>query len=151
LGHVGRASEYAEVAGQRKGFTDPDIVEMFIEETGVDILAIAIGTAHGVYDGEPQLDVDLLKEIRRRVDIPLALHGGSGCTDAQFREVVAEGISKVNVATDLFLTAGSRIHDAAAGGESSYHAFGQIATGAFEDRCGYYLDLFNASGSADRD
>jgi fructose-bisphosphate aldolase, class II len=150
LGHVGRASEYAEVAGQRKGFTDPDTVEMFIQETGVDILAIAIGTAHGVYDGEPQIDVELLKEIRRRVDIPLALHGGSGCTDAQFRAVVAEGISKVNVATDLFLTAGSRIHDSAVAGESSYHAFGQVATEAFEDRCGYYLDLFSAIGSADR-
>ncbi len=151
LGHVGRGSEYADVETRRKGYTDPDIVEMFVAETGVDILAIAIGTAHGMYDGEPQIDVGLLKEIRRRVDIPLALHGGSGCTEAQFREVVAEGISKVNVATDLFMTAGKRMHERAVAGESSYHAFGQVATGAFEDRCGYYLDLFHATGSADRE
>lgn len=151
LGHVGRGCDYADVETRRKGFTDPDVVEMFIEETRVDILAIAIGTAHGMYDGEPQIDVDLLKEIHRRVDIPLALHGGSGCTEAQFREVVAEGISKVNVATDLFMTAGRRIHERAAAGESSYHAFGRVATGAFEDRCGYYLDLFSATGSTDRE
>ena len=148
LGHVGRGSDYADVKSRREGFTDPEVVERFVEETGVDILAIAIGTAHGLYDGDPQVDVDLLKEIRRRVDIPLALHGGSGCTDAQFRAVVAEGISKINVATDLFVTAGQRMHESAVTGESSYHTFGRIATEAFEDRCGYYLDLFSATGSA---
>jgi fructose-bisphosphate aldolase class II len=151
LGHVGRGSDYADVEARRKGFTDPDTVALFIKETGVDMLAIAIGTAHGLYDGEPQIDVELLKEIRRRVDIPLALHGGSGCTEAQFREVVAEGISKVNVATDLFVTAGERIHDQAVAGEASYHAFGRMATEAFEARCGYYLDLFSATGSANRE
>lgn len=150
LGHVGRGSDYADVDARREGYTDPDAVEAFVEATGVDILAIAIGTAHGLYDGEPQIDVDLLKEIRQRVDIPLALHGGSGCTEAQFRAVVAEGISKVNVATDLFMTAGRRMHDRAVAGETSYHAFGRVATEAFEDRCGYYLDLFGATGSADR-
>ena len=78
LGHVGSGNEYQNFGGQRKGFTDPAAAERFAAETGVDFLAVAIGTAHGVYVGDPQIDLELLAEVRRRVSVPLVLHGGSG-------------------------------------------------------------------------
>jgi fructose-bisphosphate aldolase class II len=149
LGLVGRGSAYEDLDLRRKGFTDPDTVEEFVAQTGVDFLAIAIGTAHGLYDGEPQLDIDLLREIRSRVDIPLVLHGGSGCTDDQFRTVIQAGISKVNVATDLYATTGRRLAKCAAQAEgAAYFSMTRAAVESFEERCGFYLDLFGASGKA---
>jgi len=148
LGHVGSGTEYQGFGAQRKGFTDPDSVEQFVEETGVDFLAIAIGTAHGLYAGEPQLDLDLLHEIRGRVDIPLVLHGGSGLSEVQFRSAIAAGISKVNVATDLFVTTTKRLVEAADAEDVSYFSLGEASIASFCERCSYYLDLFGASGRA---
>jgi len=83
------------------GYTDPDDAEKFVRETGISSLAVAIGTAHGIYKGEPKLDVERLSEIRRRVSIPLVLHGASGVPDDAVRECIRRGISKVNFATEL--------------------------------------------------
>jgi fructose-bisphosphate aldolase, class II len=148
LGHVGSGREYQSFGALRKGFTDPDTVEHFVAETGVDMLAVAIGTAHGLYDGDPELDLGLLREIRARVEIPLVLHGGSGCSDAQFRAAIDAGIAKINVATDLFRAAGQAITDAVHAGQTSYWAFSKVATDAFSERAGYYADLFGATGKA---
>jgi ketose-bisphosphate aldolase len=153
LGHVGHGSEYASFGGLGKGFTDPDRVEQFATETGVDFLAIAIGSAHGVYRGEPRLDIDLLQEIRQRVDIPLVLHGGSGIPDEQFRAAILAGISKVNIATDLYMTTAKRLidrirEDMAKPEGMTYGALGMTAVESFSERCGYYLELFGASGKA---
>lgn len=148
LGHVGSGKEYQSFGAQRLGFTDPALVERFVAETGVDMLAVAIGTAHGVYQGDPQLDLDLLREIRRRVEIPLVMHGGSGLSNEQFRAAIANGIAKVNVATELFMTSAQRIAAAARGGDSSYFDVNRIAAAAFQERCGFYIDLFGASGKA---
>ena len=73
----------------------------FVEKTGIDSLAVAIGTAHGVYKGEPKLDLNRLSEIRKLVDVPLVLHGTSGVSDEVVTECVNRGICKVNYATDL--------------------------------------------------
>ncbi|MGB9596568.1 MAG: class II fructose-bisphosphate aldolase, partial [Candidatus Poribacteria bacterium] len=148
LGHVGRGSEYQSFGALRKGFTDPDTVELFVKETNVDFLAIAIGTAHGLYQGDPQLDLDLLKEIRSCIDVPLVLHGGSGCTEEQFRSAIRSGISKINIATDLFMTAGKKLVEVAKGENPSYFSMCNSATEAFRDRCMYYVDLFGATGKA---
>ncbi len=148
LGHVGSGREYQAYGAQRKGFTDPDSVERFVAETGVDMLAVAIGTAHGLYQGDPQLDIDLLRAIRARVEIPLALHGGSGCSDAQFRATIENGISKINVATNLFRAAGQAVADTAQAGETSYWSFSKVTTEAFEAQAGYYADLFGATGKS---
>ena len=72
-----------------------------MEETGIDSLAVAIGTAHGIYKGEPKLDLVRLSEIRERVSIPLVLHGASGVPDETVREGIRRGICKVNFATEL--------------------------------------------------
>jgi fructose-bisphosphate aldolase, class II len=146
LGHVGSGSEYRAFGGQRKGFTEPAAVPAFVAETGVDCLAVAIGTAHGLYDGNPCIDLDLLRDIRARVDIPLALHGGTGVSEQQFRAVIAGGISKINVATDLFITAGRRVAELARSGKDGYFDFSKTATDAFCERCAYYIELFGAAG-----
>lgn len=82
-------------------YTNPDDAAKFVAETGVDSLAVAIGTAHGLYKGKPRLDFDRLSEIRRRVSIPLVLHGASDVPDELVRRAISLGICKVNIATDL--------------------------------------------------
>jgi len=148
LGHVGRGTDYGDLEAVRKGFTNPADAERFVEETGVDYLAIAIGTAHGVYKGEPLLDLELLQEIRRRIDIPLVLHGGSGLSEAQFRAAIEGGIAKINIFTDLALTAGHRMLEKAHQEDASFFSLLSAVHDAFRERCGYYLDLFGASGRA---
>ncbi|MDR2525446.1 MAG: ketose-bisphosphate aldolase [Oscillospiraceae bacterium] len=81
--------------------TDPAQAAEFCARTGVDSLAVGIGTAHGFYPGTPVLDVERLSLIRAKVDVPLVLHGASGLSDAQIRDCVARGICKVNFATEL--------------------------------------------------
>lgn len=146
LGHVGRGAEYEDLETRRQGYTDPGDAVAFVEQTGVDVLAIAIGTAHGLYAREPQLDLDLLREIKSRVDVPLVLHGGSGLTEAQFRASIAAGIAKVNVATDLYVTTGRRMVEAAYEDGQSYHSLSKVAVDSLVERVGYYVDLFGASG-----
>ena len=82
-------------------YTDPKLAKEFVERTGVNSLAIAIGTAHGLYKNEPKLDYERLKEIKKVVDIPLVLHGASGVPFNSVRETIIEGICKVNIATEL--------------------------------------------------
>jgi fructose-bisphosphate aldolase, class II len=148
LGHVGSGSEYQSFGGQRKGFTDPAAAERFAAETGVDYLAVAIGTAHGVYAGDPHLDLDLLAEIRRRVSIPLVMHGGSGLSEEQFRGAIRCGISKVNVATELILTTGKKMVAAAQTEKNGYFDLSRTAVESYKTRCLYYLDLFGTVGQA---
>jgi tagatose 1,6-diphosphate aldolase GatY/KbaY len=82
-------------------YTNPDQAGEFVARTNIDSLAVAIGTAHGLYKGEPKLDFDRLAEIRERVSIPLVLHGASDIPDELVRKAISLGICKVNVATDL--------------------------------------------------
>lgn len=99
LGKVGGKED--DLDGGDGGYTDPSEAKEFVEKTGVDSLAVAIGTAHGIYKGEPKLDLNRLSEIREVVDVPLVLHGTSGVPDDAVRECVNRGICKVNYATDL--------------------------------------------------
>ena len=105
IGHVGQAAtgdgEHTDM------YTTPEEAKAFVEATGVDALAIAIGTAHGAYKTKPKLDIERLKAIRATIDTPLVLHGGSGLSDDDFRNTIAGGIAKVNIFTDLCL-AGNR-------------------------------------------
>ncbi|MCR4909415.1 MAG: class II fructose-1,6-bisphosphate aldolase [Lachnospiraceae bacterium] len=99
LGKVGGKEDDLVVKGP--AYTDPDDAVRFVKETGIDSLAVAIGTAHGIYKGEPKLDMERLSEIRAVVDIPLVLHGASGVPDEAVKETIRRGISKVNFATEL--------------------------------------------------
>ncbi len=99
LGKVGGKEDDLEC--DDPGYTDPDDAVKFVRETGITSLAVAIGTAHGIYKGEPKLDLNRLSEIRQVVDIPLVLHGASGVPDETVKECIKRGISKVNFATEL--------------------------------------------------
>jgi len=99
LGQIGGAEDDLEVDEKDASFTDPDEAEEFVKKTGVDALAIAIGTAHGVYKGKPELDFKRLKEIKARLDFPLVLHGASGVPKKDVIRAVTMGINKVNVNT----------------------------------------------------
>ena len=105
IGHVGQADSDDQNAAQF--YTKTEEALDFAARTGVDALAIAIGTAHGAYKSKPCLDLERLKQIRGALDLPLVLHGGSGLSDDDFRQAIACGISKVNIFTDLCL-AGNR-------------------------------------------
>lgn len=109
LGHVGDNEGSAEGESgdenPEKYYTDPKMAKDFVEKTGVDALAIAVGTAHGAYTLPPKLDFERIRTIANTVDIPLVLHGGSGLTDADFKRAIQEGISKVNIFTDINVAA----------------------------------------------
>ncbi|EJN6959282.1 TPA: tagatose bisphosphate family class II aldolase [Photobacterium damselae] len=101
LGRLGGQEDDLIVDAKDALYTDPDAAVEFIRSTGIDSLAIAIGTAHGMYKEEPRLDFDRLGIIRSKTDTPLVLHGASGVPDADVRRCIDLGITKVNVATEL--------------------------------------------------
>ena len=94
--------------------TQPDEVVTFVERTGVDSLAVSIGTAHGVYQQLPKLDIPLLKELNAASKVPLVLHGGSGTPDEQIRAAVENGICKFNVYADSRIAMWKRFREIAA-------------------------------------
>jgi fructose-bisphosphate aldolase class II len=99
LGYVGGAN-LAETEHTENVLTEADEVVEFVKQTGVDALAVSIGTAHGVYKAQPRLNIERLRELNEVSAVPLVLHGGSGTPDEQIREAVASGISKVNIYAD---------------------------------------------------
>lgn len=102
LGKVGD-TDTVEWDNNVNTFTDVDESIRFVQETGIDALAISIGNLHGKYTATPNLNIQRLKEIKDRNPIPLVLHGGSGTSEADFKDCVHNGISKVNVATAIQL------------------------------------------------
>ena len=105
LGHVGDNEDAEEDDKSPKRpedfYTDPAVARDYVEKTKVDALAIAVGNAHGAYKFPPKLDFARIRKIAETVDVPLVLHGGSGLTDDDFKTAVKEGISKVNIFTDI--------------------------------------------------
>ncbi|ECX5813476.1 TPA: ketose-bisphosphate aldolase [Listeria monocytogenes] len=102
LGTIGKTGNSIEGGVSEIIYTKPEEAEEYISRTGVDTLAVAIGTAHGIYpkDKEPKLRLDILKEIKDLVNIPLVLHGGSANPDAEIAAAVEIGIQKVNISSD---------------------------------------------------
>lgn len=105
IGHVGEAAKEDNLLTDM--YTTPEEAKAYLEATGVDALAVAIGSAHGVYKKKPMLNIERLKEISGTVKVPLVLHGGSGLSDDDFKNTIRNGIAKVNIFTDLCL-AGER-------------------------------------------
>ncbi|MDZ7718297.1 MAG: class II fructose-bisphosphate aldolase [Balneolaceae bacterium] len=98
LGYVAKLGQAQE---KESGFTDPDEAKKFVDLTGVDALAVAIGSAHGFYKAEPNLDLDRLSKINKATPAALVLHGGSGIPDIQIKKSIPLGIRKINLATEI--------------------------------------------------
>jgi len=101
LGAVGRVDDATVEGGEAAALTDPKKAAEFVERTGVDALACAIGNAHGIYTQKPVLDFDRLQAIRDATNVPLVLHGGSGTPADQLHRAIEIGVTKVNVASEL--------------------------------------------------
>lgn len=147
IGHVGEAASQDNAASDL--YTTPQEALSFLQDTGVDALAVAIGTAHGAYRSKPRLDLERLKAIRKEVEVPLVLHGGSGLSDDDFRNTIREGIAKVNIFTDL-CQAGA---DAMAKGTReglSYLELRSLRVSAIREAVKTKMLLFGSQGKADR-
>jgi fructose-bisphosphate aldolase class II len=101
LGHVGQGEDEISEDQQQAHLTRVDEAERFIKETGVDALAVSIGTLHGLYRGKPQLDFNRIAQLRAACPVPLVLHGGSDTPDEDLRRAIETGIDKINIWTDL--------------------------------------------------
>ncbi len=103
LGTIGNTDSVETTAPDQILYTDPEQAKDFIEKTGIDCLAIAIGTSHGIYpkDKKPELRIDILDEIKKIVDAPLVLHGGSSNKDSEIAKSVEHGVNKINISSDI--------------------------------------------------
>ena len=142
LGHVGsnEISEYKELT--ESTYTEVSDVIRFVEETGVDSLAISIGTSHGLYKGTPHINFDRLKEIAAATDIPLVLHGGSSSGDENLSECARNGIAKINIYTDFIVAATAALK---AGGFNDYAGVQACIGRAVEDVLARYYKVFHTA------
>ena len=145
IGHVGEAANGDNAVSDR--YTTPQEAEEFLAKTGVDALAVAIGTAHGAYREKPRLDLGRLREIRARVDVPLVLHGGSGLSDDDFRNTIRDGIAKINVFTDLCLAGNEGMREGLSAG-LSYNEIRQRKVAAIREAVKTKIRLFGSAGKA---
>ena len=118
LGRVGGAEDDLNVDEREATFTVPEEAADYVRRSGVDSLAVAIGTAHGVYKGTPKLDLERLSAIRAAVSVPLVLHGASGVPDEAVRAAIARGIAKVNIATELKIPMAGAVREVLLGDEN---------------------------------
>ena len=153
LGTIGANDSYAESEGAVTIiYTDPDDAVTFVEQTQVDSLAIAIGTYHGFFPAnlKPELKLDLLKEIKSRVQIPLVLHGGSNNPDDEIREAARIGINKINISTDIKVAYHDKMREVL-GSDSKVrepNAIQPACIAAMNEVAAHKIELFGAAGKA---
>ncbi len=145
IGHVGQAA--TDDGANAEMYTTADEAEAYINATGVDALAIAIGTAHGVSKNKPQLNLERLSEIRSRVDTPLVLHGGSGLSDDDFRNTIKYGIAKMNIFTDLCLAGEEAMKEGLEKG-LSYLEIRNLKVEKIKESVKRKMELFGSAGKA---
>lgn len=139
LGHVGVGEQY-KVDGAKSLTRVQEAIE-FVKQTKVDSLAVAIGTAHGVYKGEPKINFDLLHELASSLEIPLVLHGGSGTGQKNLKRCATEGINKINLSNDLKRSAILELMKEDLDGNGVYNLYVALAKG-FKDEVKRYIELF---------
>lgn len=143
IGHVGEAAKEDNLLTEM--YTTPREAEEYLKATGVDALAVAIGSAHGVYKKKPMLNIERLKEIRQAVAVPLVLHGGSGLSDDDFKNTIKEGIAKVNIFTDLCL-AGERAMKDGTGKDLGYLEIRNLKEEYIKEAIKTKIKLFGSDG-----
>ncbi|ODG01128.1 ketose-bisphosphate aldolase [Listeria monocytogenes] len=153
LGTIGNNGS-AEGGADTIIYTDPDQAEDFVQRTGIDTLAVAIGTAHGLYpkDKKPELNMPLLKELNKRLDIPFVLHGGSGNPDKEVNESIQYGVRKVNLSSDLKSVFFEEVRRVLVDNPAMYEP-NQVYPSANEkvkEVVRYKLHILNTTGQADK-
>jgi fructose-bisphosphate aldolase class II len=152
LGTIGANDSYGESGAAEIIYTDPADAVRFVQETGVDSLAIAIGTSHGLYpaDKNPELRHDLLEQIKAAVGIPLVLHGGSGNPDAELSRAVTLGINKINISSDIKVSYHDRMREILGTDKRlrEPNAIQPEAIAAMKVTAAEKIDLFGAAGKA---
>lgn len=148
LGHVGNNEDGEDMQNPSRYFTDPKLAKDFVEKTGVDALAIAVGNAHGAYKLPPKLDFSRIQAIASAVDVPLVLHGGSGLTDDDFRKAVSLGISKVNIFTDINVAAARAAAKASSEADKGITEMIPFVVDAVKQETMKKMTLFGCNGKA---
>lgn len=148
IGHVGRGTDYDNVEVRRAALTRPEDAVRFVADTEADVLAVAIGSAHGLYRGTPELDLRRLREIRAAVDVPLVLHGGSGLSDEDFRAAIEGGICKINIYTNMALAAVEAMRRSLEDPAVRYRQVQQAAEGAIKAVVEHCMQVFGSAGRA---
>jgi len=148
LGVVGGAEGSSEATDDRGMLTDPKQAEDFVKRTKVDALAVAIGSAHGLYRAKPKLDFKRLAEIRDATGIPLVLHGGSGIPDEDFKRAIELGICKINVYTEMAQIASHRIRGIL-DKDPSFISFPDLLIAAREAMRDLVMEKIKVFGTAD--
>lgn len=146
IGHVGGGEGSFEGTDVDEDlFTRPQDAQRFVEETGVDTLAVAFGTVHGIFNGTPRLDIPRLEQIRDRVGVPLVMHGGSGLSDEQFVSAIKGGITKINLFTEISMTAAAQAIEHGLKKNKKLHFAELLLVGqkTTEAMAGKYLKLFS--------
>ena len=139
LGHVGTGETYAS-DNNDSIYTEVEAAKKFVELTGVDSLAVSIGTAHGRYKGTPVIDFDRLHELSKEVSIPLVLHGGSGSGEKNLERCATEGITKINVFTDFTIAAYDSIKD---NEYTDWFKLLKDSDQGIKNKLKYYMDVFH--------
>lgn len=142
LGHVGNETVYEEALASY-AYTDPDTAAEFVERTGCDSLAIAIGNVHGVYSSEPKLRLDVIEKVKKTVRVPIVLHGASGIGDADIRESIRLGIAKINIHTELCQAAMEAV---AKNTDKHFLELERAVRKAVKERAAYKIKLFGDAG-----
>ena len=152
LGHVGDNEGSAEGSDHQLDpsafFTKVELAKDFVERTGVDALAVAVGNAHGDYKFPPKLDFDRISDIAERTGLPLVLHGGSGLSDSDFRTAVQRGICKVNIFTDIDKAGKAGIEEGIAAGARTLMGLIPYSIAAMKKVVANKMDLFGSVGKA---
>ncbi len=152
LGTIGATDGEAEEGAEAIIYTEPDDALTFVRKTGVDSLAIAIGTYHGIYPPslKPELKLDLLKEIKSRVQIPLVLHGGSNNPDDEIREAARIGINKINIFTDIKVAYHNKMREVLGNDPKvrEPNAIQPACIEAMNEVAAQKIELFGAAGKA---
>lgn len=147
LGNGAKQETLENFESEKDVYTDPEVAKDFVERTGVDVLAIAFGTAHGVYQKKPKLDLDRIRLIREKIDIPFVMHGGSGLTNEEYRIAINNGIRKINYYTYMALAGGKAVKEAmdkVGGGENVFfHDIPLIAMKAMQEDVVKAIKIFS--------
>ena len=152
LGHVGDNEGSAEgdshLADPSAYFTDVSLAKDFVDRTGVDALAVAVGNAHGDYKFPPKLDFQRIDDIAQQTGVPLVLHGGSGLSDYDFRTAISKGICKVNIFTDIDKAGKAGIEEGLAAGARTMMALMPYEIAAMKKVVANKMELFGSIGKA---